>query len=87
MGLFNFGRNKEKTTYIEEMRKILRDFMLQYIESHPRASDTVVPIFSKAEQVLRNSSETQIGKMLKENGVNDWDRWAAFSGAYTGGCA
>ena len=59
-----------KTNYSQEMRNILKDYMLQYIKENPLAADDVVPIFSDAEVMIRNFSEKEISKMMKENNVN-----------------
>ena len=61
---------RKKTSYIEEMRKQLKAFMLQYIKDYPMASDTVIPIFSNVEEMLKNSSERDITKLLKSNNIN-----------------
>ncbi len=66
MGLFN----RRKTNYVGEMREFLRKFMMQYITDNPYASDSVIPIFSDAELMIRGSSEKEMCEMLKENNVN-----------------
>ena len=66
MGLFDWN----KTNYLGEMRSFLKDFMMRYIKEYPRSSDTVIPIFSDAEMMIRGWFEREISKMLKKNSVN-----------------
>lgn len=66
MGLFDWN----KTNYLDEMQDFLKGFMLKYVKEHPCSSDTVIPIFSDAEMMMRGWSEREIGKMLKKNCTN-----------------
>lgn len=61
--------NSRKTYYAEEMLEHLKRFMLNYIKDNPRASDTVVPIFSNAERMIRGFRERDIQKTLQREGV------------------
>ena len=64
---FSFGSG---TNYCQEMREILKNYMLQYIKDNPSSGDAVIPIFSDAEVMIRRSSEKQLCKMMKKNHVN-----------------
>lgn len=66
MGLFN----KEKTNYRLEMHELLKNFMLEYVEEFPKAADAVIPIFSNADQMIKNTSEKELSTMLKRNKTN-----------------
>ena len=69
MGLFDF-LGLSKTNYLGEMREYLKHFMLGYIKDFPEASDVVMPIFSNANEMLKESSENEIRKSTRQNKVN-----------------
>lgn len=59
-----------KTDYHREMRECLMEFMLSYINDNPFAADTVVPIFSDAELIIRRLPEKEIAKTMRVNNTN-----------------
>lgn len=61
---------KPKTDYCREMRECLKEYMLSYIKDKPFAADTVVPIFSAAELMIRRLPEKEIAKTMRVNGIN-----------------
>lgn len=60
----------KKRNYRTEMYEFLKAFMLEYIRENPCAADTVIPIFSNAELIIRQSSENDLKKAMKENDVS-----------------
>lgn len=61
---------KPKTDYSREMRECLKEYMLSYIKDNPFAADTVVPIFSDAELIIRGLPEKEIAKTIRVNDIN-----------------
>ena len=61
---------KPKTDYSREMRECLKEYMLSYIKDNPFAADTVVPIFSDAELIIRGLPEKEIAKTIRANDIN-----------------
>ena len=61
---------KPKTNYVGEMHAYLKEYMLSSIKENPGAADSIVPIFSDAELMLRELPEREIAKTMRVNGVN-----------------
>lgn len=59
-----------KTDYRGEMRECLMEYMLSYINDNPTAGDTVVPIFSDSELIIRRLPKKEIAKAIRVNGIN-----------------
>ena len=65
MGLFG-----GKTNYKETMRSCLKNIMLDLVKSDPEFGNAVVPIISDAELMIRQQSENELAKGIRENHVN-----------------
>lgn len=61
---------KRNSNFKQEMRNILKKYMLQYITDNPSSSDVVVCIFSDAEMYIRRLTDKEINVILKSGYVS-----------------
>lgn len=61
----------KKTNYKDQIEDIIKNRMLKMMDDDVNKSDRLMPVFSNAELMIRDLSEKELVRMMKQNNINN----------------